>query len=98
MVKNVHISMWTDSYYPYISGVTRSVATTRDTLKRMGHDVSVFCPSYPGAAHEEGVYRFQSIKAPTKPDYYVAIPANPKHLIALNEIRLRLSIFTPLLT
>ncbi|HHY12090.1 MAG TPA: glycosyltransferase family 4 protein [Firmicutes bacterium] len=78
--------MWTDSYYPYISGVTRSVATTRDTLKRMGHDVSVFCPSYPGAAHEEGVYRFQSIKAPTKPDYYVAIPANPKHLIALNEI------------
>ena len=78
--------MWTDSYYPYVSGVTRSVATTRDTLKRMGHDVSVFCPAYPGAVKEEGVYRFQSIKAPTKPDFYVAIPVNPKHLMVLNDI------------
>ncbi len=78
--------MWTDSYYPYISGVTRSVATTKQTLSSMNHDVSVFCPSYPDATYEEGVYRFQSIKAPTKPDFYVAIPTNPKHLITLNEI------------
>jgi 1,2-diacylglycerol 3-alpha-glucosyltransferase len=82
----VRISMWTDSYYPYISGVTRSVATTKETLERMGHEVTVFCPSYPGAGHEQGVYRFQSVKAPTKPDFYIAFPANPKHLIALSEI------------
>ena len=43
-------------------------------------------PFVPRSCYEEGVYRFQSIKALTKPDYYVAIPANPKHLIALNEI------------
>jgi 1,2-diacylglycerol 3-alpha-glucosyltransferase len=86
MVSNVRISMWTDSFYPYISGVTRSVATTRETLERMGHKVTVFCPSYPGTTPEEGVYRFQSVKAPTKPDFYIAFPANPKHLIALGEI------------
>ncbi len=85
-VNNMRISMWTDSYYPYVSGVTRSVAASRDTLSLMGHDVSVFCPSYPGAGYEPGVYRFPSIKAPTKPDYYVAIPVNPKHLITLKEI------------
>lgn len=82
----MRISMWTDSYYPYISGVTRSVATTKATLETMGHEVTVFCPWYPGANHEEGIYRFQSIKAPTKPDFYIAFPANPKHLIALSEI------------
>ena len=86
MVSNVRISMWTDSYYPYISGVTRSVATTKESLELMGHDVTVFCPSYPGTTHEDKIYRFQSIKAPTKPDYYIAFPANPKHLIALSEI------------
>ncbi|MGI6163291.1 MAG: glycosyltransferase family 4 protein [Bacillota bacterium] len=84
-VKNMRISMWTDSYYPYVSGVTRSVATSRDTLALMGHDVSIFCPSYPNATSEPGVYRFPSIKAPTKPDYYVAIPVNPKHLVTLKE-------------
>jgi len=37
--------------------------------------------------HEEGVYRFQSIKAPTKPDLLCRHPLQiPKHLIALNEI------------
>ncbi|HHY17415.1 MAG TPA: glycosyltransferase family 4 protein, partial [Firmicutes bacterium] len=82
----MRISMWTDSYYPYVSGVTRSVATSRDRLNLIGHSVSVFCPSYPGATVEPGVYRFPSVKAPTKPDYYVAIPVNPKNLIALWEL------------
>lgn len=66
--------MWTDSYYPYISGVTRSVATTREALERLGNRVYVFCPSYPGAVPEEKVYRFPSFRAPTNPDYYVGIP------------------------
>ncbi|MGI6632147.1 MAG: glycosyltransferase family 4 protein [Bacillota bacterium] len=68
------IAMFTDSYFPYISGVTRAVSTLRSTLKSLGHQVSLFCPSYPGAEPEEGVYRFPSVKAPTNSTYYVAVP------------------------
>ncbi|HOV66245.1 MAG TPA: glycosyltransferase, partial [Bacillota bacterium] len=85
-VNDMQISMWTDSYYPYISGVTRSIKLTKDTLTRMGHSVSVFCPSYPEANQEPNVYRFPSIKSPTKPDYYIAVPVNPKHLMAIKEL------------
>ena len=80
------ISMWTDSYYPYVSGVTRSIKLTKETLTEMGHHVSVFCPSYPDATTEPNVYRFPAIKSPTNPDYYIAVPVNPKLLLAIKEM------------
>ncbi|HHW25800.1 MAG TPA: glycosyltransferase family 4 protein [Firmicutes bacterium] len=70
----MRITMVSDSYYPYVSGVTRAVATMKDTLTRMGHNVTVFCPSYPGTPPEEGVVRFPSFRAPTNKTYYVAVP------------------------
>lgn len=70
----MRISMFSDSYYPYISGVTRAVATAKATLESMGHDVTVFCPAYPGAGVEPGVHRLPSLKAPTNSTYYVAVP------------------------
>ena len=74
----MRIAMFSDSYYPYISGVTRAVAVARETLESMGHDVSIFCPRYPGCGHETGVIRLPSFKAPTNPRYYVAYPAYPR--------------------
>lgn len=85
-VNDMQISMWTDSYYPYVSGVTRSIKLTKETLTKMGHSVSVFCPWYPETDPEPDVYRFPSIKSPTKSDYYIAVPVNPKHLMAIKEI------------
>lgn len=70
----MRITMFTDSYYPYISGVTRAVATLRQTLESLGHQVAVFCPSYPNTRQEDGVHRLPSIKAPTNSTYYVAVP------------------------
>ncbi len=74
----MRIAMFSDSYYPYISGVTRAVATMKDTLSSLGHEVMVFCPSYPDTEPETGVVRFPSVKAPTYAGYYVAIPYLPK--------------------
>ncbi len=71
------IALFSDSYYPYISGVTRAVATARKTLTNLGHEVMVFCPDYPDASEEPGVVRFPSVKAPTHSDYYVAISFLP---------------------
>lgn len=70
----MRIAMFSDSYYPYISGVTRAVATAKAALTAMGHKVLIFCPAYPGAAKEPGIYRLPSFRAPTYSAYYVAYP------------------------
>jgi len=70
----MRIAMFSDSYYPYISGVTRAIAVAKDTLVKLGNEVTVFCPAYPGVTREEGVHRFASFRAPTNPGYYVAFP------------------------
>lgn len=82
----MHISMWSDSYYPYISGVTRSIATAKETLQKLGHEVSVFCPSYPGTPPEENIYRFPSIRALTNPGYYVGLPVYPNLSLKLKKL------------
>ncbi len=72
----MRITMISDSYYPYVSGVTRAVSTAKDTLTDLGHNVTVFCPAYPGVSPEDGVRRFPSFRAPTNSTYYVAIPGH----------------------
>jgi len=69
--------MWSDSFYPYVSGVTRSLADTREHLKALGHEVLVFAPGYPGAPQEEDVFRFPSVPAPTNPEFYITLPFSP---------------------
>ncbi len=73
----MRIAMLSDSYLPYISGVTRAVSVAKGTLTDMGHQVTLFCPAYPGAVREEGVHRLPSVKAPTNSTYYVALPPFP---------------------
>lgn len=69
--------MWSDSFYPYVSGVTRSLVDTREYLKALGHEVLVFAPNYPGASAEEDVFRFPSAPAPTNPGFYLTLPFAP---------------------
>lgn len=73
----MRIVMLSDSYIPYISGVTRAIAVAKDTLASMGHEVSIICPAYPGAEREDGVHRLPSFRAPTNSRYYVAYPLFP---------------------
>lgn len=71
----LNIAVFSDSYKPYVSGVVNSVDTFCRELCRMGHKSYIFAPSYPGYVDDEpGVFRFRSIKAPTNPDYRLAIP------------------------
>ncbi len=79
--------MWSDSFYPYVSGVTRSLATTRESLKGLGHEVLIFAPNYPGAPPEEDVFRFPSAPAPTNPGFYLALPFTPRLGQFLNRRR-----------
>lgn len=71
------VGLFTDSYHPYVSGVVRSVETFSEELKKLGHQVYIFAPSYPGINQEENVFRFPSIPSITHSNFYLAIPFAP---------------------
>ncbi len=72
------IAIFTDSFKPYTSGVVTSICTFREELEKLGHQIYIFAPSYPGYDEkEDGVYRYYSVPSPTNPDYTLAIPIFP---------------------
>jgi len=73
----MNIAMFSDSYYPYVSGVVRSIELFRHELQQLGHNVYIFAPSYRRQKEEEGIFRFPSINAPTIKDFSLALPFAP---------------------
>lgn len=60
----MNIGLFTDTYFPQVSGVATSIKTLRDELIAQGHHVYIFTTTDPQAKHddvEEGIYRFPSI-------------------------------------
>lgn len=84
----MRIAMFTDSYYPYLSGVVRSVETFTQELTRLGHKVFIFAPRYPGVRAEPGIFRFFSLPAPTKAGFSLAIPFSLRLGRLLRQLRI----------
>ncbi len=83
------IGIFTDSYKPYTSGVVTSIATFKEELNKLGHEVYIFAPSYPDYEDEEaGVYRYYSMISPTNPDFALAIPVYPGLHMLLRKLDL----------
>ncbi len=74
----MNIAFFSESYKPYISGVTNSIETLKKGLEGLGHKVMVFSPDYPGTQRTPEVYRFPSLPAPY-PGYRLAIPLPGKY-------------------
>jgi len=74
----MNIAFFSESYKPYLSGVTNSIETLKKGLEDIGHKVMVFSPSYPGAEQMPNVYRFPSLPAPY-PGYRLTIPVPGKY-------------------
>ena len=55
------IAMMTNSYKPFVAGVPVSVERLTEGLRRMGHEVVVFAPSYDTQKEEQGVVRCGSL-------------------------------------
>lgn len=58
------IGLFTDTYFPQVSGVATSIKTLRDQLTAQGHQVYIFTTTDPHAdslPDEEGIYRFPSV-------------------------------------
>jgi len=74
----LHIAIFSDSYRPYRSGVVRSIETFTRELRKKGHRVYIFAPSYGQEEEEEDIFRFPSFRAPNFKEFAVAIPWAPR--------------------
>jgi 1,2-diacylglycerol 3-alpha-glucosyltransferase len=71
----MHIAHYTNTYYPVISGVVRSVSAFRHALIRLGHTVFVFAQEANGFEdHEAFIFRYPSINLPLAGDFPAVIP------------------------
>ncbi|USS90872.1 glycosyltransferase family 4 protein [Fructilactobacillus carniphilus] len=59
----MNIGLFTDTYFPQVSGVATSIKTLKDELERRGNHVYIFTTTDPNADEEReaGIYRFSSI-------------------------------------
>jgi 1,2-diacylglycerol 3-alpha-glucosyltransferase len=60
------IGLFTDAYFPIISGVSVSVNILKQELTKLGHEVVVVTLNHPNAEQEQGVYRFKGKFLPMK--------------------------------
>ena len=72
------IGIFSESYEPVLNGVTVSILTLTRELKKLGHDIYVFAPNYPGHKDVENVtFRFPSVRTWFARDYPLAWPYMP---------------------
>jgi 1,2-diacylglycerol 3-alpha-glucosyltransferase len=71
----MHIAHYTNTYYPVISGVVRSVSAFRQGLTKLGHTVFVFAQEANGFEDQEAfIFRYPSINLPLAGDFPAVIP------------------------
>lgn len=50
----MNIGLYTDTYFPQISGVATSIKTLKDALERQGHNVFIFTTTDPNVKRDSG--------------------------------------------
>ncbi|MDO4670290.1 MAG: glycosyltransferase family 4 protein [Aerococcus sp.] len=60
-MRRMRIGIFTDTYFPQVSGVATSIQTLKRELECQGHKVYIFTTTDPDATLEPDVYRFESI-------------------------------------
>lgn len=58
----MRIAMLTNNYKPFIGGVPISIERLAEGLRKLGHEVYIFAPSYESAEEEEYVIRYKTMK------------------------------------
>ena len=74
----MNIAFFTEAYKPYQSGVTISIDTFARDLVKLGHNVRVYAPAYPGYKDlDKNPSSFRFLSFPIGyPGFRVAIPSN----------------------
>lgn len=72
----MNIGIFTDTYFPQVSGVATSIKTLRDQLEKQGHQVYIFTTTDPHVernVYERNVFRFSSIPFVSFTDRRIAV-------------------------
>lgn len=72
----MNIGIFTDSYFPQVSGVATSIKTLKEDLERKGHQVYIFTTTDPGVDKdkvEPNIFRFASIPFISFTDRRIAV-------------------------
>lgn len=72
----MNIGIFTDSYFPQVSGVATSIKTLKDQLEARGHSVYIFTttdPHVPEDAVEPNIFRFGSVAFVSFKDRRIAV-------------------------
>lgn len=73
----MRIGIFTDTYFPEVNGVVTVIQMMERELRRVGHEVYIFAPAYPGQGGARAeVYRFPSLRFVFYEGMRVAIPYN----------------------
>lgn len=56
------IALMTNNYKPFVGGVSISIERLKGELERLGHQVTVFAPTYENQEEEPGVFRYATLR------------------------------------
>ncbi|MEJ2302077.1 MAG: glycosyltransferase [Anaerolineales bacterium] len=74
----MHIAHFTNTYYPVISGVVRSVSAFRKALTELGHNIFVFAQNEPDYQDREPfIFRYPAFDLGLPNDFPATIPFSP---------------------
>ncbi|MHB0997927.1 MAG: glycosyltransferase family 4 protein [Armatimonadota bacterium] len=85
----MRVGIFSESYVPVRNGVSVSVTTLTDELERMGHQVYIFAPAYPGFNDDKNnVIRFPSFRTRFEPEYPIPLPYFPGIYNKIKELEI----------
>lgn len=87
----MNIGIFTDTYYPQVSGVATSIKTLRRQLERLGHTVYVFTTTDPNVeknVYEPNIFRFSSVPFISFTDRRIAVRGVFQALQVARELNL----------
>lgn len=86
----MRIGMFTDYYLPVKTGVSTSVASFREKLEKLGHEVYVFAPSAGILVREEDdhIIRFPAIKGLFVENYMTSVFFPPQQIRKIEKLNL----------
>jgi len=82
----MNIAIFTDTYFPQISGVSTSVRLLKEELTKRGHTVYIFTTSDPDALEEENIFRLPSMPFIFLPARRVALLYPPKLMLKMRSL------------
>lgn len=87
----MNIGIFTDTYFPQVSGVATSIKTLREQLEKQGHQVYIFTTTDPKVdknVYERNIFRFASVPFVSFTDRRIAVAGFLKAVQVAKELNL----------